>query len=186
MIRRIIESDYEGIVEVALRSGLFDADLTGNRATSVAYLAPEKFTEGTWNLYFIAVHPEYQRRGRGKSIVDRRDCRNPLLPPIRTGLLRCIYIRRLWIQAEPTRPLDEGDNIVTLHLISLWHKEDIKPDVSGAPCCTHPLRKVLVLSQIAGTWNRITVKRVNQLVLTRFTLAENPNHAWNVVRRPAI
>ena len=91
MIRRTIDTDYEGIVEVALRSGLFDADqldvltamirepseqdvwfadLTDDRPTGVAYLAPEKFTEGTWNLYFIAVHPDNQRRGRGKAILE--------------------------------------------------------------------------------------------------------------------
>ncbi|MEM7391398.1 MAG: GNAT family N-acetyltransferase, partial [Verrucomicrobiota bacterium] len=36
----------------------------------VAYLAPEKMTHGTWNLYWIAVAPDYQRQGRGKALLD--------------------------------------------------------------------------------------------------------------------
>ncbi|NET58166.1 MAG: GNAT family N-acetyltransferase, partial [Symploca sp. SIO2E6] len=31
----------------------------------VAYYAPEPYTEGTWNLYFIAVHPSRQGEGIG-------------------------------------------------------------------------------------------------------------------------
>ena len=37
---------------------------------SVAYFAPERMTEGTWNLYFIAVHPDRQKQGRGKGMLD--------------------------------------------------------------------------------------------------------------------
>jgi ribosomal protein S18 acetylase RimI-like enzyme len=36
----------------------------------VAYVAPERMTEGTWNLYLIAVHPERQRQGRGKKLLE--------------------------------------------------------------------------------------------------------------------
>lgn len=36
---------------------------------AVAYCAPEKMTEGTWNLYLIAVHPDYQRSGYGTSML---------------------------------------------------------------------------------------------------------------------
>lgn len=36
---------------------------------AVAYYAPEPMTEGTWNLYLIAVDPDYQGQGRGASIV---------------------------------------------------------------------------------------------------------------------
>ncbi|GBO55018.1 histone acetyltransferase HPA2 and related acetyltransferases [Pseudanabaena sp. lw0831] len=36
----------------------------------MAYVAPERMTEGTWNLYLIAVHPLHQRQGRGKSMLQ--------------------------------------------------------------------------------------------------------------------
>lgn len=32
-------------------------------------MAPEKMTHGTWNLYWIALHPNHQRSGRGKAIL---------------------------------------------------------------------------------------------------------------------
>ena len=41
-----------------------------NGLVSVAYLAPERMTVGTWNLYLIAVHPDHQRQGRGKALLD--------------------------------------------------------------------------------------------------------------------
>jgi ribosomal protein S18 acetylase RimI-like enzyme len=36
-----------------------------NGVVGVAYVAPERMTEGTWNLYLIAIHPERQRQGHG-------------------------------------------------------------------------------------------------------------------------
>ena len=39
------------------------------KPVAIAYCAPEKMTEGTWNLYLIAVHPDYQRSGRGASML---------------------------------------------------------------------------------------------------------------------
>ena len=41
-----------------------DPDLVG-----VAYCAPERLTDGTWNLYLIAVHPDVQRQGHGAALV---------------------------------------------------------------------------------------------------------------------
>src|SRR3954464_9485975 len=35
----------------------------------VAYYAPERMTDGTWNLYMLAVHPGRQRQGRGTALV---------------------------------------------------------------------------------------------------------------------
>ena len=36
----------------------------------VAYYAPEPYAYGTWNLYFIAVHPNYQGEGRGGKLLE--------------------------------------------------------------------------------------------------------------------
>ena len=41
-----------------------------NQPVAIAYCAPERMTEGTWNLLLIAVHPDYQRRGYGTFILD--------------------------------------------------------------------------------------------------------------------
>jgi ribosomal protein S18 acetylase RimI-like enzyme len=35
----------------------------------VAYYAPERLTDGTWNLYMIAVRPDRQGQGRGAALV---------------------------------------------------------------------------------------------------------------------
>ncbi len=35
----------------------------------VAYYAPEPYANGTWNLYFIAVHPQYQGKGYGTKLL---------------------------------------------------------------------------------------------------------------------
>ncbi len=35
----------------------------------VAYCAPERMTNGTWNLLFIAIQPEYQGQGRGTVLI---------------------------------------------------------------------------------------------------------------------
>ena len=35
----------------------------------VAYYAPESYAYGTWNLYFIAVHPEHQGQGYGTKLL---------------------------------------------------------------------------------------------------------------------
>ena len=35
-----------------------------------AYYAPEAFSDGVWNLYFIGVHPEQQGKGRGTALLQ--------------------------------------------------------------------------------------------------------------------
>lgn len=35
----------------------------------VGYCAPERMTQGTWNLLFLAVHPDRQGEGRGAALV---------------------------------------------------------------------------------------------------------------------
>lgn len=35
----------------------------------VGYYAPERMTQGTWNLYLIAVHPDRQGQGRGAALL---------------------------------------------------------------------------------------------------------------------
>ncbi|MGF1480271.1 MAG: GNAT family N-acetyltransferase [Cyanophyceae cyanobacterium] len=35
----------------------------------VAYFAPEQMANGTWNLYFIAVHPDHQGKGHGAALL---------------------------------------------------------------------------------------------------------------------
>lgn len=39
------------------------------RPMAVAYCAPERLTDGTWNLYLIAVHPDHQGQGHGAALV---------------------------------------------------------------------------------------------------------------------
>jgi ribosomal protein S18 acetylase RimI-like enzyme len=40
-----------------------------NKQVAVAYCAPERLTEGTFNLYLIAVHKDFQGRGVGAEIM---------------------------------------------------------------------------------------------------------------------
>lgn len=44
-------------------------DESNGEPVGVAYYAPERLTEGTWNLYLIAIDPDQQSKGRGKAIM---------------------------------------------------------------------------------------------------------------------
>ena len=40
-----------------------------NGPVGIAYYAPEPMTDGTWNLYLIAVRPDRQGQGRGTTLL---------------------------------------------------------------------------------------------------------------------
>ena len=94
MIRPTTTDDAAAIVDLAVSSGLFPPDGTVELAAvlaaclagengpdhvwltdddggpaAAAYVAPERMTDGTWNLYFLAVRPDRQRQGRGAALV---------------------------------------------------------------------------------------------------------------------
>ena len=94
MIRSTTLDDVTSLIVLAEASGLFEPSQTeelaqmldqhfngetksqdlwftddDNGVVGVAYVAPERMTEGTWNLYWIAIHPERQRQGRGVALL---------------------------------------------------------------------------------------------------------------------
>ena len=94
MIRPATSDDKKALIAIAEAIGLFssqeleeldsmlaeyfDSDLGGDRfwivyydggPVGVAYCAPEPYTYGTWNLYFIAVHPDCQGKGVGTKLL---------------------------------------------------------------------------------------------------------------------
>ncbi|MGF1461149.1 MAG: GNAT family N-acetyltransferase [Leptolyngbyaceae cyanobacterium] len=90
MIRPTVPSDHSALLELAQVSNLFEPEeikqltamlkFPGKQdvwftddhdvgPVGVAYLAPEKMTTGTWNLYWLAVHPHHQKQGRGRALL---------------------------------------------------------------------------------------------------------------------
>lgn len=91
-IRAINKGDIEALKTVIETSGLFPADLLEgmmsdylvNPATqdiwltklmnetpvAIAYCAPERLTSGTYNLYLIAVHKDFQGMGIGGELMN--------------------------------------------------------------------------------------------------------------------
>lgn len=94
MIRPVLPQDREALLALLEKTGLFDSESVQeisallsdyfDSATKndhvwitdddkglvgVAYYAPERMTEGTWNLYLIAVHPDHQGKGRGTALL---------------------------------------------------------------------------------------------------------------------
>ena len=74
-----------------------------NGPVGVAYVAPEPMTTGTWNLYWIAVHPDHQRQGRGQALLNQveqmltqRDVRRLLSET--SGTADFDYVRRFYRQ----------------------------------------------------------------------------------------
>jgi ribosomal protein S18 acetylase RimI-like enzyme len=95
MIRLTTPNDKTDLITLAEESGLFVSSQTeelaemldryfsdesegqdlwftddDNGIVGVAYVAPERMTEGTWNLYLIAIHPDCQRQGRGAALLS--------------------------------------------------------------------------------------------------------------------
>jgi ribosomal protein S18 acetylase RimI-like enzyme len=90
MIRAVAPGDVPALKSVIDATGLFpsemlDGMLAGSfegaggedlwltidesQPVAVAYCAPERMTQGTWNLYLIAVHPDWQGRGWGTALL---------------------------------------------------------------------------------------------------------------------
>lgn len=94
MIRSATSNDVVAVLALAKATGLFEPhELEGfggllsehlegesktdfwvvddeNGLRGAAYYAPETFSEGVWNLYFIGVHPTYQGKGRGSALLN--------------------------------------------------------------------------------------------------------------------
>jgi ribosomal protein S18 acetylase RimI-like enzyme len=95
MIRLTTPNDTTALLALAEATGLFEsnqieeltqmlnqhlgdeADSQGiwftdydNEPVGVAYVAPERMTDGTWNLYLIAIHPDHQKQGRGAALLQ--------------------------------------------------------------------------------------------------------------------
>jgi ribosomal protein S18 acetylase RimI-like enzyme len=89
LLRPVTATDLPALRRVIDATGLFPSETLGEMlsanldgagqdiwltvdrggAVAVAYAAPERMTEGTWNLYLIAVHPDSQGQGVGSAIV---------------------------------------------------------------------------------------------------------------------
>jgi ribosomal protein S18 acetylase RimI-like enzyme len=94
MIRPTTPDDSAALIALAVAAGMFPADETealdkvlidyfdGNlddghrwvtdeekgKPCGVAYYAPVPMADRVWNLYMIAVHPDYQGQGRGTEL----------------------------------------------------------------------------------------------------------------------
>ncbi|QKG56328.1 GNAT family N-acetyltransferase [Hymenobacter sp. BRD128] len=58
---------------VAGAAGPDDHWLVAESATELAgavYYAPERMAQGTWNLYFIGVHPDHRRQGQAMALLQ--------------------------------------------------------------------------------------------------------------------
>ena len=93
MARPVVASDIPGLKSLINAAGLFPPDMLDDMLApylqrepagghqwltidedgpiAVAYYAPERMTDGTWNLYLIAVHPRQQGKKRGSALLHQ-------------------------------------------------------------------------------------------------------------------
>lgn len=92
MIRQMTRADVPAVKETIDSTGLFPSEMLDDmvrevldgtnqserwyvveeeKPIGVAYFAPERMTQGTWNLYLIAVHSEQQGRGLGSKLISQ-------------------------------------------------------------------------------------------------------------------
>ena len=91
-IRPVDQNDLDTLKEIINSNELFPPELLdnmiqpyfeGNNDTefwvtyqennvpiAIAYYAPERMTVGTYNLYLIAIHPNFQRKGIGQEMLE--------------------------------------------------------------------------------------------------------------------
>ncbi len=91
-IRKVIKEDLSNLKEVLDSSGLFPSEyldemiadyfcnhdtesiwftcITEGTPSAIGYCAPEKLTNGTYNLYAIAVRKELQGKGIGRKMMN--------------------------------------------------------------------------------------------------------------------
>jgi ribosomal protein S18 acetylase RimI-like enzyme len=91
-IRPLDSSDLPRIKRVIDATGLFPSDMLDDMTAAwlqggapdeiwltagdaVVYCAPERMTEGAWNMLLIAVHPSRQRSGLGARLVAQIESR---------------------------------------------------------------------------------------------------------------
>jgi len=66
---REIQATLDSFLAGAAEGDCWLIDDAGRGAEGIAYYAPERMTNGTWNLYLLAVQPGRHRRGRGTALV---------------------------------------------------------------------------------------------------------------------
>lgn len=103
----------------------------GNNAgpVGVAYIAPERMTEGTWNLLLIAIHPDQQKQGRGST----------LLKHVEQSLIK----RGERMLLVETLGLDDFDYVRRFYLAHGYEKEAVIRDYYGDGLDKIVFRKIL-------------------------------------------